>query len=326
MADSSRPALASGVTASNDASASSASSAIRTRSSRPSADAAADTTSTPPTVSPLTSSPSASPTPVASASRLARLTSATSAAETRRSAARSHPKATSSGAPRLSSISSAVSMPRRGGLPSFGARAHTARHQRDGDRAEEQTGGEDQARGGQDRGGHADAHRAGERRHERRLKALEVEVLQSIDVGDHPRQQIAGAVGHRAARARAARCARRTWSGPRRARAAPGHGRRGAPGSGRPDGRGRRTGPRRSSPRATGWPGAPPPARSDSRPSPSTRRRTARSARRAVTSSPRATGARAPGRRERRAWRSCGPPVVAACMAAPSTMMTTRSA
>ena len=177
-------------------------------------DAAAATASTPPTVSPVTSSPSASPAPAASASRRPSATSAASAvADPVASRRRSHPKATSSGAPRVSSTSSAVSSPRaaawrrpaRAG-PRGSTSAGTATP------PDEQAGGEDQAGGGQDRGSHADGHGAGQHRDERRLEAAQVEVLQRIDVGDHPRQQVAGAGSSRAAPARAARCARRTWS------------------------------------------------------------------------------------------------------------------
>ena len=76
------------------------------------------------------------------------------------------------------------------------------------------------ARGGQERGGDADATAPPARSATSgRQQAAQVEVLLRVDVGDHAREQVALAVAVRARPARAARCARRRASRTRAERA-----------------------------------------------------------------------------------------------------------
>jgi hypothetical protein len=60
--------------------------------------------------------------------------------------------------------------------------------------ADEQAGGEDYRRGGKKRGRDGDRDRAGDEGDERRADAAQVEVLERVDVGDHPREEVSAAV------------------------------------------------------------------------------------------------------------------------------------
>ena len=291
VADSSRAAAASGVTASNDASASSASSAISTRSSPSGSRAPIATASTPATVTPVTTSPSAVGHPGGERVAAREVDERRSAARTRVERGLLAAERDDLGAAPSSSTSSADSSPRAPACrrparaPSTPDSAGTADAPPRAARREHEAGG------GEERGGDADR-----RRHRPAARRAAARGRAGTGSGARRRPRPSVRAGRRCGRTVELRrgerldAARRSASAPGRARGSAMSCEASRSRSGRPGDRGRRTARRRSPPSATGSLDARPRARSDSRPSPSARRRTRPSARRAR---------RAPTRRRR---------------------------
>ena len=87
-----------------------------------------------------------------------------------------------------------MSSPRAAASSLAGPPAERGGDRRHGDAGDEQPGGEDDRRRGQERGRDRDRDGAGDERDQRRPDAAEVEVLQRVDVGDDPREQVAAPV------------------------------------------------------------------------------------------------------------------------------------
>ncbi len=239
------PRAGSDRTPSNDASVRSASIPSRTPSSRPpvTAGTAAARTAAEPTPASAVTAPS--PAPALSASRTAdrRWRRSASSSAVQPLARRSVGDELGQGAEQLDHAAGELGAlhraPSRGGA----GRAHDAERDRDG--AEHERDREREAGLRREQGGREHRARSDDQRDERRRGDADEQVLERVDVGDEPAQQVAETRAAHARPARAARDARRRRRGP-----GPGSGRtrRGRPGarrSGAARARARRTARRR---------------------------------------------------------------------------------